>query len=265
MDAESEGRMREINTNSSKTYGFQIYTRQQVNRVTWRLYTARTKSTETAERERLMYLKKPASHNFVCAKAKNAYYAGSNHGAVSSHEKQEISSKELQKLIQRLQRPTSSYTISCAPKDVPAYPRVKSSHSLGCGRQVGTELGKTPHRLTQHTVSSASKRLGACLFCDGPKVNKSKYLETWYDQRQPAKRMTADQLLKHVERLSTPTVSSTYARVNKARADNSDYTCNEPLHGRDVPLISGLPRSRDIEEIVVRLTSHKKSELTSNL
>lgn len=233
-----------INYDSVKMYGFQLYTKKQVDEVSQRLYTGHTKSTETVERERQKYTNNYITNSLICAKAKNAYHAGRCDVIKSSGEMKPIDCKEFQKLIRRLQRPTSNYSIYSLPKVKP--------DSIAIRQPVpSSEFNKTLGRLVRSTVSSASKAL---------RVNadvSTGSAQYWANNGPSSKMMKPEWLEKHVKRVTTPTLASIYARAGQQREDNSHIFYNSLVHVKDVPLISGLPRSKNVSEIVNRLTSQK--------
>ena len=164
--------------------------------------------------------------------------------------------RELQRIVRRLQRPTTSYEgqvgkhRSC---------RETGEFSLGKMQESVASQKKWLNRLARPTTASALKRLKACVYCDdaNPDIVKFEQKLQQILPSDPALNETdCDEI---INRLRTPTHATLHGQYECIRYPPE---MREKRLPRDLPLISGLKRSDNYMEITNRLASRKKTRQT---
>ena len=160
-----------------------------------------------------------------------------------------MSDKEIDKMVRRLRVPTISTLASVGMLD-PAYEtRLRSETPLriGTGDQrpkTTADYRKFMHRITRPTTASRSKHF--CVHCDDPDLQC--YMDLDFCDEQQASREEIDDI---VSRCQTPTVASLRGIPECKR--KPQRRCLSHSQRDQLPLVSGMPRSRDVDEIVQRL------------
>lgn len=237
-----------------KTYGFQSLSQSRIFEISNRLYSTHTKVSGPFQKlqcPRYVTLFRPNTPMETNSLALIAAVQNKNGNA---------SKKELVKIVQRLQRSTTSHemvakTRSQQDKYVPAY---FPSPSLSADALLNHQ--KKLQRLSRPTTSSSLKRLGACVYCDDKDIDTDKFDAILSLELAKERKFTSEEYDKAMKRSRTPTHSSLNGSYLCAKYPADTATAKS--RSENLPLLSGLSRSHNVDEITVRL-HHTKGARTN--
>ena len=161
-----------------------------------------------------------------------------------------LSEREMSRLIRRLQRPTETFkrATSIPPNDV-------DKENMKQGKIVRTQSADVYKarvaKLRRPTTATLAKTLNACHLCyeHENKKNPEEIDAFDYDYSDP-KVVPAEEVDFLVERMKTPTVAS---EGGKYQCTKIPEYIDEVKIRENLPLLSGLARSRNVKEITRRL------------
>lgn len=115
----------------------------------------------------------------------------------------------------------------------------------------GEDREKAFHQLSRPTTASRAKTLGDCTLClDREELEQKNSLVPFEYDYGDDKSVPPEELDYIVERVSAPTFSH-----QRTRCPRQPRPVNEVQMREKTPLASGLPRSKNVQEIVQRLYS----------
>ena len=167
-----------------------------------------------------------------------------------------IPKRWLNRLVRRLQKPTVSTAVAAGKYVCPE----SSSNQSGKMRPQSApeERQRIVHRIQRPTTASFAKRSGrgVCQFCDDDKFAKCKvHAKVFFaDYGLGTRYVQTEELNSIIQRVRTPTKSSSKGR------DKCEKVREPPHINRNrIPLVSGLARTRHVEDIVTRLYTPTQS------
>ena len=177
-----------------------------------------------------------------------ATYDSETFGANSEPKPKRLTEREMSRLIRRLQRPTETFrrAISVPHND-------EEKENLKQGKIVRPKSADVIEakvaKLRRPTTATLAKTLNGCHLCHEHenKKNPEEPDAFDYDYSDP-KVVPAEEMDYIVERMKTPTVSSAKYLCSKAPEYVDEVKIRENL-----PLLSGLARSRTVKDITGRL------------
>ena len=161
-----------------------------------------------------------------------------------------MSDKEIDKVVRRLRTPTISKLASEGMLD-PAYEaRLRAQTPIRIGTEdkrpkTAAEYGKFMKRITRPTTASKSKHF--CIFCDDPSLEC--YMDLDFSDESSS--VSREEIEEIVSRIQTPTVASLRGKPECKRLPAN--RCLPMTQREQLPLVSGLPRSSGVDQIVNRL------------
>lgn len=220
-----------------KTYGFQSLPSHQVQAITNRLYSTHTKVSKPRRfqngRNSAPPRRRVSDYDVVTA--------------IASIQNKIESERQMKKLVRRLQRSTTS----SETRDMDKSSEQATTPSIPLTGEALATHHKRLQRLSRPTTASSLKRLGACGYCDDKEIDCEKFDAQLESERETEPRYTPEEYSRAVKRSQTPTHASL----------NGRYSCSKypfeatesKLRQEELPLISGLARSQNVEEITSRL------------
>lgn len=257
----------------SKTYGYQLVTPERVRSISQRLYSTPTRqkrqpSPSVSVDEGVLFVKSvdlsqaisiPDSNNeqtdeeTLTAIASAQPVTNTQSVAQAKWIEKE---REFQRMVRRLQRPTTSYELytgkhrSC---------REKPPFSLGTMPESVASQKKWLRKMSRPTTASSLKRLNACGYCDDPDIDPVKFDAKLSSEIPQDQVLSQSECSEIVDRLRTPTHAALHGEIECAKYPNEMKIKPRP---RDMPLISGLKRSSNYMEITSRLSARAKTRQT---
>lgn len=243
----------------AKTYGFQYLPQRRVYLISNRLFSAHTRTSEVALIERGNFLFK---RNLKAVNSPNPPFSSCPRSGVARYDLlSEIASaqtntttnKNLQKIIQRLQRPTTSSNMvkrSKLTNDV--------SETVVEKPLLDVSPSKSFRKHTRPTTSSSLKRLGVCGYCDDVEIDCERFESKIEPDRIRELRLSGAEYKEAVERVRSPTHASMSGQSVCAKMPLVFRTST--VEKDELPLLCGLARSQTVEEITNRLYYVKRTK-----
>lgn len=164
--------------------------------------------------------------------------------------------REFQRLVRRLQRPTTSYEVQ-----IGRHRSCRDTGKFSLGKMPESEASqrKWLSRMARPTTASALKRLRACGYCNDPNLDIEKFEQKLHMELPVDPTLNEADCNQIVDRLRTPTHATLHGQYECFKYPQE---MKEKRLPRDLPLISGLKRSDNYMEITNRLLSRKKTRQT---
>lgn len=162
-------------------------------------------------------------------------------GTPAKHERK--SSKEIERIFRRMRTPTLSYR--AARGEITPLHELDDKRPEDQSPRSADEVKKSLRRITRPTTSTKTRTF--CTYCKDPD------LEEWHDiDFSDDKIVSQDQLDDIIKRVATPTVASEGGKTGRCRR-RKDSVATEMSKRRGLPLVSGMPRSQNIQEVTDRV------------
>lgn len=194
-----------------------------------------------------------------------------------------LSRRQLEKLLERLEQPTLSREVAMAGSyfKEPFDEEIRQGRIIRLDRPYSApERKRALQRIQRPTTANLGKRVGVCPYCDDDRydIDRDLFNADYCDGRIADE----DELSGIIERAQTPTHASRGGTVvcKKAKSDRyylyhrreplteetkevtenlqSSQKRKKPPPEEPLPLLSGLPRSKNVDEIVRRLYQPKR-------
>ena len=194
---------------------------------------------------------RPASSVCMCKKAIHDKGALGCHG----HWKR-VDDRTLYRIVRRLRKPTISRLVATGRINYDTYMNNQNEHVIAKPMselpvEEQQERLKSRMRILRQTTSSRGKRVTECPFCDDPAMHRSCVFDLDYSEDRIASSEEVESIISRVS-------SSTHASGGGVTPCSRSISCNGHRHGDNLPLISGLKRSKNVDEIVSRLFTPTK-------
>ncbi|CAL1543613.1 unnamed protein product [Lymnaea stagnalis] len=176
-----------------------------------------------------------------------------NSGGTQVKTPQKLTEQELQRLLRRIQRPTISHQMSRQGSDVDSSrPSTAPPHGSS-----GERLKRIIQQLSRPTTASRAKRSTECHLCDEAGRELNRKLVPFEYAYADEKVVSEDEASAIVKRVSSPTKASERGGGSACVRLPPDY---DVVHAQspNLPLLSGLTRSRSVHHVVNRL-HHNRS------
>ena len=160
-------------------------------------------------------------------------------------QRQRMSDRDLNRLTRRLCRPTIS-KLANQGRIVPEYELDRPPTVQPTRHRTAKEKKKAMEHLTRPTTASRSKLYGQCVFCGDPQMEE--YMDIDFSDDKMASQDEIDSIIR---RARTPTIASEggiheCVKIRTcSRGGSRPHSCQ--------PVVSGLSRSKNTDEIVERL------------
>lgn len=251
------------NIPDSKTYGFQLLSKQEVDAISNRLYRTHTRSSAVTESDRKNFvsqssiLKQSLLSSDLCPKFN--LYKVDVVAVIASAQKKPSSSRQLQQLSSRLASPRIkelNKTLSHVPS------KLEMIENMSPASITTLSEKKRVQRLTRPTTASSLKRLGACGYCDSTEFDYKLFDKQLESERIPEPQLTQEQYEMVLRRARTPTNASLCGEP-KCSKFPSDMEIRPK--SKDLPLMCGLPKSPNFHDITSRLHYTKKTHMKETM
>lgn len=242
----------------AEVYGFKKVSAKQLDEITERVTKPTYNRTlATGEQTRVYnYM-----HSGKSSQRKRAVNFRCSKSAPSSDDKcntrsRKYTDKEIHRLIRRLRRPTFSFEAQKVNKNNDSNEETEKQKLVS--KQEATEKEKRRFlRLQRPTTASLAKTLDVCHLCyDHERKRKSDPPDAFDYSYDDEKVVPVEEVDFIIERLRTPTLAS---KKGSAKCRKTPPMIDEVKIREDLPLLSGLSRSKSVHEITSRL--HCRSRL----
>ncbi|KAK7111423.1 uncharacterized protein [Littorina saxatilis] len=220
-----------------------------LDRVTRPTYTSRMHNMECTQVHNNMY----HNTNFLARRSPTACDRRRSASALPRNTNRRLNERELQRVVRRLRKPTVCFEAryDYLPEEElhPLPPRPSRPKSAP-----EEDRQKAFLQLSRPTTASRAKTLGDCTLClDRDEVIKNNTLGPFEYDYGDEKTLPPEELEDIVDRISAPTFAHKKLRCPKIPKPMDEFRMRQRT-----PLASGLPRSKNVKEIVTRLYSPHK-------
>lgn len=244
-----------------KTYGFQYLPQREVHAISRRLYSTHTRTTESNEVERRLFAANPESirrtRPHSCC-PRSAVTEFDPLAAIAFAQAKSLTNEDLQKIIRRLQRPTTSFEMTAKATNHKEEEPEAPAAPVQMSEEAQHNVRKKIERLRRPTTSTLLKKLGACGYCDDKNIDTEKFNAKVESEKTKEQRFTAAEYQIAITRSRVPTQASLHGKNWCAKYLSE--TKNDLIFDRQsLPLLSGLRRSPNSKAITSRLHYSKST------
>ncbi|XP_067936663.1 uncharacterized protein [Watersipora subatra] len=228
----------------AKTYGFQSLPPKKVDAISRRLYMTHTLVSSPLQKTQM-------SNSRGSRSRPNTASAFDPVTAIAGAQNKFTTQKDLEEIVHRLQRATSSSEKFAKNRNSSRTnkkkPLLSAVDTLTRDVQV---LHKKIVRLSRPTTASSLKRLGFCSYCMDKDIDKEKFESQLEDELSKDLIFNAKKYSGAVTRSTTPIHASANDKHSCRKCRLKQET---KIRWDKLPLLSGLSRSQTVEEITSRL------------
>lgn len=223
-----------------------------LGRVTRPTYNSRLHKMESTQVHNYLY----PQNNSLARRSPSSCDRRRSASATATSPERRLTDRELQKIVRRLRKHTLSSELSRYdnhPRDHPWPPPSPGATSRPkSAPQHREDRQKAFRSLSRPTTASRAKTLGDCTLCaDQEEMTLKNSLVPFEYDYGDERALAPEQLEEVVERISAPTFAHNNLRCPRTPKPLDEFLIRQ----RPMPLVSGLARSKNVKEIVQRVSS----------